>query len=197
MKYKKWSLEKLLAERAGIQDELFYRKCPAKNLPWRVEIVDEVIPYVVRKGESFSPRTFGAKYKAAPLCFAISRSRWPHINDDKPFPDSVHAAIQLCYWLSGVDSSELAEARKTTDYSEAFVWHLTHAVEDKYATDDFDIVIGDVRVGCDTINSRLTTNAAEVLEPYFRRGIPPSDAALKLDQVEAMTYRVERGSDYI
>lgn len=95
-----------------IRDELYERRSPVHALPWYVEIWDDWVPVVLRRG--------GSRVKFEVLYAGVNE-------DDGVDPHSRDAAILLCHWLSGVDHEQFRAARAGNNQG-SFAWLLTHGM---------------------------------------------------------------------
>ena len=182
-KYRKWSVEKLMAVKTAIDNELYFRDCKECELPWCVEIVDDSIAYVVRRGESFRIPVNSAK-----ICFAVTSQEWWSgrlYNEHYVDEDSMHAATLLCYWLSGVDNEELRNARNDPD-GRSFAHILTNDSDTTFdILDDYNIKVwcklcSYVNIGVEYKGKGSGNNILlDRMITHINEGVPPSDEELR------------------
>ena len=198
-KYQEWSLEELLRKKAEICDELFQRQTPADNLPWVIEIVDDTVPFVLRRGESRCQ-------KRVSVCFEVvsgAFESWMHSDEPKrvrPDDDSLRAAGMLCHWLSGVDNQELRDAREGRSSGNTLAHVLTSKGQGSdvpFEYDEYEIFIetedmGTVRIGVEgetTKSGTLRQTALlKALRKHLHMGEPPSDELLRMNGDQAAAW---------
>jgi len=182
--------DELIELQSKIRDELSNRRSSIHNLPWHVEIVDDWVPIVMRRGESYDSREPGRKVT---LSFEVLYAS----NNDSAAgvqQNSLEAAILLCHWLSGVDNEQLREARKGSQQG-SFAWFLTHGVEESDIEFEYGPIIihtqdhGRLSIHATEHNSKsekmirtelgVGDKKAVVIAACLLRNEPPSDAELK------------------
>jgi hypothetical protein len=197
-KYQEWSLEKLLQKKSEICDELFRRQIPADDLPWVIELVDDISPFVVRRGES-------RNRNCASVCFEVMSDK-PYDPRSKyepeatqPDEDSLRAAVMMCHWLSGVDNQELRDAREGRSSGNTLAHVLTSKGQGSdipFAYSDYDIFIETddlhtVRIFVESpqeAGSLRHTALLKSLRRQLHMGEPPSDALLRMNVNQATAW---------